>query len=435
MLKRQLNTAQLINLNMGLLGVQFAWSLVLANTSGILTFLGARNNQLGACWIVPTIFGLVLPPIIGLISDKTQSSFGKRIPYIFVGALAIAVCMLAFPNSMSLVMAVFILSFFSASFNMASQPFKPLMTDIVTKDSQTKSYAIQTVMVGIGAIIASVAPWVFFHSLRPVSSTHSQIPFEVKYAFYIGAIIVLITIFWTSYVGRRYMSNSANAALANIPKKNFNLAAMVKTVSYIRLMPKLMWQVSLVQIFTWLGTFCFIVYFTPTIESTIYHVSPALHLINKNTLEKSTLITGLSSALYMFVNVVFAFCISILIKKISRKSIHIAALTIGGIALIMLGFVHHISYLFLAMLGVGIAWGSFNSIPFAMVASVITEEQMGFSMGLFNIAICLPQLLVSFFMGYILVNYWHNNTTLVIIFAGFCYILAAFITCFIKDKA
>lgn len=420
--------SQIINLNFGLFGIQFAWILVTINISGIFSFFGATPSKLASFWLVPSLIGVVLPPIVGILSDKTNTAFGKRIPYIFSGALITAICMYLLPGSVSLSMAIILFSLFIAAINTSLQPYRPLVTDVVPPKLHTKLYAIQAGIIGLGALFASGAPWLLLHLTAHAHSV-GQIPVEIRYALYLGAILIFITVAWSALKGKKYL-----AAIKTVGVKDKN----VSTVSFLarfKAIPKLMWQISYVQMLTWLGTFCFLVYLTPTIEQIIFHVSPTVHAVHsKQYLEDSVIITDIASVIYMLVNVVFAYCIPFLSNQFTRKKIHIFSLAIGGIALIAVGFIHTANYLFIAMIGVGMAWASFNSIPFAMFASVVPADKSGWFLGMFNIAICIPQILGSLFVGLLLQDVLHDHAVYIIILAGLCYLLAAFLTVPIKDE-
>ncbi|MCK4608923.1 MAG: MFS transporter [Gammaproteobacteria bacterium] len=433
--KQQLNFIQMMSLNFGMLGVQFAFALAVANMSGIFSFFGAQNNRLGYLWLLPTILSLIIPIIVGYLSDRTSSAFGKRMPYIFIGVIFTAISMFLLPNSSSINTAVILLCIFTAAINMALQPYRPLVVDIVPSNLHTKIYSIQAAMIGIGAMIASAAPWIILHLFS--RHAYSKLPFEIIYSFYIGAIVILLSNLCTAVYVKKNMSIKNSMPLTTTSVKILWREKAQQSINYIINMPQTMWRVSLVQIFTWLGTFCFIIFFTPAIEETIFHISPLAHVAHnayyKYALEKSTVLTGLSCAFYMLVNVIFASCIPALLKIVSRKKLHIFALTFGGLSLIAINFIHHTDYLFLAMIGVGVAWASFNSIPFAMIAGVMQEEKMGLAMGLFNISVCLPQIAVSLFAGVVLSHLLHNRTGYLIVISGIFFLIAALLTCWIND--
>lgn len=436
--KKTLTFKQMINLNLGTFGILFAWQLLLANMSGIYAFFGAQESDLGYLWLIPSILGLVAPLLIGYLSDKTHTSFGKRLPYIFFGSLVAAIFILLLPNSPSLKFSILFFCIFTAAINAALQPFRALIADIVPAQEHTKAYATQAVLIGIGAAFSSSLPWLLLHAFKIEASTTAGIPLEIKLAFYIGAVTLMITVGWTTLKTRQYLpkqSGLLKGRLFHMPS-----IGLKKITSSFMLIPKVMLQVSVVQFFTWLGTFCFIVYFTPAIEQSIYHLPVAINpglsnALSHQLLEKSVVLNGLACAVYMTINIIYAYCIPFLSKKITRKVVHIISLMIGGASLISLLFIHQAAILLVAMIGFGIAWASFNCIPFAMIANVLPAEGLGVYMGLFNVSICLPQIFVSFFAGYILRTLLKGDAVILLVLAGISMIIAALLTIPIRDKS
>lgn len=430
---RHLTLLQMFNLNFGSLGIQFAWALEVANMSGIYAFFGAKESSLGYLWLALPITGLIIQPIIGHCSDNTKTRYGKRLPYIFFGALITAIAMFLLPNATSLVMTIILLWIFTAAINASLQPFRTLVADMAPPKQHTKVYAIQAAVIGIGATLASLSPWVLLYIFGKHPVVRLTIPFEIKLSFYIGGIILIISNLWTVLSTKKYLPHSIK------DQSGTDKAESIKLKNICRMfveMPKLMRRVSYVQFFTWMGIFCFIVYFTPVIEQNIFKLPSGLHagLRSDFVLEKSVVLTGIACAVYMFVNIVYAYFIPFLSRKITRKRVHILSLLIGALSLLSIGLIHSRIYLLVAMIGVGIAWASLNSIPFAMVASVMPRKNRGLYMGIFNIAICLPQILVGLTIGYLLKTFLHGNTDYVMFLAGGFFILAAITTLFVQDK-
>ncbi|MBN2689432.1 MAG: MFS transporter [Gammaproteobacteria bacterium] len=424
-----LSTKQMLSLNFGSFGIQFAFSIVIANVSGIFAMLGVTNDSLAYVWFGPSLIGLLLPPIVGYMSDKTNSQFGPRIPYIFVGALITAISMAIMPNTISPLFAAILLFFLMGAINISLQPSRSLVADIVAKELHTKIYAMQAVMIGIGAVIASSAPWLFSSIIGfQHNNISTHLPYEIKYSFYIGAIIVLISNIWTSIYAKKHLKKyEPNTKYT--PKDLF---------AYLLKMPKAMRQIFLVQIFTWIGTFILVIYLTPTIEQNIFHIpiiSHHVHNINyQSGIEKSTVLTGITCASYMLINILVAYCIPLFLKILNRKTIHIIALLLGACSLFAISIIHNSHYLLLAMAGIGAAWASFNSIPFAIVADSVPSQEMGLAMGIFNISICLPQVIVSLLAGLFLKNILGGNVDHLIITAAIFYLLATFFMLPIKNK-
>jgi len=443
--KRILSLSQIINLNFGTLGILFAWELEIANVSGIFSFFGAKASDLGYLWLSPSIIGMLFPLIIGYLSDRTFTSFGKRLPYIFWGAVLTAICMLWLPNASTISLAVILLCIFTAGINASLQPFKPLVADVVSEREHTKVYAIQAALIGVGATAASIAPW-FLLVLFGHHATKAQVPFEIKISFYIGAIMIFVACLWTTITTRPYLPNLSKSTVMNDVKKTkgetYHKASVIyyskNIFSLFSSIPKIMWQVSFVQFFTWMGAFCFIVYLTPAIEQAIFNVPVGIqHLQSpgfKMALEKSVVLNGICCAIYMGTNIIYAYIIPFLSKAVSRKNVHIISLAFGGLSLLSFIFIHHTPFLFISMIGIGMAWASFNSLPFAMVANAIPNEKLGIYMGLFNVAICLPQIIVSLCVSFVLNFFLNGNAVMLMLLSGASMLIAAILTFSVKDK-
>jgi maltose/moltooligosaccharide transporter len=343
--------------------------------------------------------------------------------------------MLWLPNSSSLTLVVILLSIFTIGINVSFQPFKPLVADIVVEREHTKVYAIQAALIGIGATAASIAPWLLLALFRH-HIVDTKVPFEIKFAFYMGAVIIFIACFWTTITTRHYLSQSLTHHKG---KKTFEKRLVFHRICQLfSSIPKIMWQVSLVQFFTWVSVFSFIIYLTPAIEQAIFNVPINIqHLSSmafKPDLEKSVVLNGICCAIYMAVNIVYAYAIPFLSRIITRKKVHIFSLFIGGLSLLSFVFIHHKFYLFASMVGVGISLASIYSLPFAMIAGSLPSEKLGVYMGIFNVAICLPQIIVSLSIGFVFKSFLHGSAINVMFLSGIFMLIAALLAFFVKDK-
>jgi maltose/moltooligosaccharide transporter len=419
---------QIFNLNLGPFGTTLVFALIYANVNGIFILLGAANNQLPMLWLLPSIIGFIIPPIMGYISDKTHTAWGKRLPYIFFGTIGAVISIFLLPISPSLFWAGLGLCLFIFCINIAFQLYRPLVVDLVPANLHTKLYALQTAIGGIGAILATASPWLFSQIFKSTSHAAATVPLPVRLAFYVSGLVLMLATTWTVITCKKYLPVAARPI--KIQHKQTNISAKVKNFLLIfTQMSKTMWLISAIQFTTWIGVFCFIIYLTTAIHQTIFN-----NASDPSIIEKSITLTGLSSSIYMAANIVFAYCISWLAKVIKAKSILMFALVVGGLALISLQFIHQPSYLLIAMIGFGITWAGFNSIPFAIVASAVPKEKMGLYMGVFNMAICLPQIIVSLFAGLVLKSIFGNNALALMTAAGICLIAAGLLTLFLNDN-
>jgi maltose/moltooligosaccharide transporter len=417
---------QIFNLNLGPFGNTLAFALIYANVNGIFILLGATNNQLSILWFLPSIIGFAIPPIIGHLSDKTHSIWGKRLPYIFFGTLGTVTSMFLLPSTSSLFFASFSLCLFVLCINIAMQLYRPLVADLVPVNLHTKLYALQTAISGLGAILATASPWLFTQILKNTNQT-ATIPLPVRIAFFSGGLILLVTTCWTVITCKKYLPLAVRTPKIDAAKTSVN--EKIKSLFNIfTSMSRTMWLISSIQFTLWIGIFCFIIYFTAAIQQTIFSGinTPAI-------VAKSITLTGIACSVYMATNVLFAYCIPWLAAKFGRKYILLFGLLIGGLALISLQFIHKPSYLLIAMIGIGISWASYNSIPYAIVASAVPIEKMGLYMGVFNMAVCLPQIIASLFAGLILQSLLANNVLYLMAIAGVSLIIAGLLTLLLND--
>jgi maltose/moltooligosaccharide transporter len=430
---RALSLTDCVNMNFGILGVQFAWSLVITTISGIYAFLGATPSSLGFLWLAFPITGIIMQILIGYLSDKTTSSWGKRLPYIFWFACLTAASMLFIPLSHSLIITAFLLWIFTAAVNAAFIPFKPLIADIADQQTHTKVYAIQAILIGFGASIASLTPWLILHLSHKVSQSHSNhVPFEITWSYVIGASTIVLACVWTTLKVKKLLPTHTTTITTDTSTQRESWQNIITNI------PTTMWQIAAVQFFTWTGVFLFFIYLTPIIEHNIYHLPLHINMISHahliKIIEKSTLLTGAASATYTIASIVFASLIPWMSQAISRKYVYFLSLLIGGISFIAIYHIHKPHILLLTMLGFGFAWASISSIPYAILARVLPENTLGAYMGILNIAICLPQIIVGLVTGFILTHLLGQNTAWLIVIAGASLIIAAILVLIIKDQ-
>lgn len=417
-LNNKFSTKQILNLNLGPFGVSVAFAVIYANLNGVFILLGAKPEQLSMLWFLPAVISFLVPPLFGHISDRTNSSWGKRLPYIFFGTIGTAISMALVPTSPSLFWAGLVFCLFIFFINVAMQ-YRALIVDIVPAQLHTKLYALQTAISGIGAILATAMPWFFSKLFR--YAVIGRISFSVAFAFYVSAAALIFVAIWTVVSCKRYVPQT---------KKNTDQEE-ARQKGILRIfynMPNAMWLISFIQFTIWIAVGCFIIYFTPVIQQTIFRgVSSQL------SIEKSIVLTGLASSAYLAANILFAYCIPVLAKVIKRKNILMFSLFAGGAGLISLQFAHHFYFVLIAMIGFGITWAGFNSVPYAIVASVVPTEKVGLYMGVFNMAVCLPQILISILGGIALKHIFANNAPLMMAAGGFCLIIAGFLTLLLRD--
>lgn len=437
---KTLTSKKIFDLNFGLLGLYFAWILQMANTSGIFSLFGAEHDDLGKLWLALPLGGLVTQLFIGFLSDRTSSPLGSKLPYVLGGAIFTAFSMFLLPNASSLTSAVILLWLFTVAINVTMQPFRAFVADVAPPQSYIHLYAMQTIFVGIGSIFAAAFPWVLSHTFAG-NGSEDTIPLAIKISFYSGGVLLLLSNLWTVLACKKYLiKTSRNQPPETKPlksiKENLQKSPLLKELLelFFKKMPKVMRQVSLVQLFTWFGIFCFMVYLTPVIEKNIIQYAHPVNLLNdvsrKESIDKSLLLTNLAYVVYMSVNIAFAYCIPLLTRWASPKYIHAAALFLGGTALLALMAVHSTIFLLIAMIGVGIAWSSLISLPFAMIIHALPQNKLGFYMGAFNVAICVPQIIASLVIEPLLGSVLHQNVLYIMLISSICLLIAALLTAF-----
>lgn len=425
---------QMLWLNFGYLGIQFGWALQLANMSGIYGFLGTSESNLGYLWIAAPLTGMIIQPIIGQISDRTTCKLGKRRPYVIIGTLMSFFTLLLMPNSTSVFMAVLSLIILDTGLNIVSHPYSALIADVAPASYYTKCYALQTIIVGIGAISAYILPWCFIHVFNLQESVNKNIiPQSLKLSFYIGAGVLLLTNLTTvAFVKEK--------RLTRIKKRSFSISYKWIKNFFIELsnMPKIIQQISLVQFFSWVGLFFIFLFFAPGIAQNIFNF-PIGSTIDNNpihaaSLEQGTHLCGICSAIYSFISVLYSFFIPFLSEIFSRRFVHSISLLIGAFSMITCGFIHSKTWLFMTMIGLGMTWASVLTIPYAVMADNAPKNKIGLYMGLFNITTCLPQIVASFFSGVILNKIFHDRAMFMLSLAGMFFAFAGCYTFMIKDK-
>lgn len=441
--KQPLSIWQMFNLNVGFLGIQFGWGLQMANMSGIYKFLGADLSNMGYLWLAAPLSGMILQPILGQMSDRTWTKIGRRRPYILFGALLSTLALILMPNSMTVFMAATLLLVLDGSLNIAMQPYRALIPDVAPSYQHTKCFAVQTCLVGIGSTLASCLPWLFLHVFHFQETATSGIPLTLKLSFYVGASIFLITNIWTVFFSKEYPPENMEEWLRakqqkdSIGKTLFTNAKSI-VIDFVK-MPRIMREISLVQFFSWIGMFCVFLYFSLGVAQNIFGLPAGAQHIESNPeyrhmLEHGVALGGLCFGIYTFVSVIYAFLIPYIAKKISRKITHAVSLIFGSIGLIAANYVHTSFGLYMCMIGLGAAWASIVTVPFAILGGSLPKEKMGLYMGLINIMVCVPEIIAALVLGIVVSVVFHNHAMSIIVFGGISFIIAAIFSCVVHDK-
>lgn len=427
-----LSFAQIINMSFGFFGIQFAFALQNANVSRIFQTLGAEIDQIGYLWIAAPVTGLIVQPIVGYLSDRTwHKRWGRRRPFFFIGAVFAACALFLMPQSHVLWMAAILLWVLDASINISMEPFRAFVGDKLPPAQRTLGFATQTFFIGIGAVIASLLPYILtnFFGVSNVAP-ENQIPDSVKYSFYAGAVVIFLSVLWTIITSDEYPPEDMEAWKAEKSKSRGLVSAMSEISRGIFHMPKTMMQLAIVQFFTWVGFYCMWLYTTAAVAQNVHGTTDA----SSPEFQEMGNWVGVMFTVYSFVSFAVAFLLPVVAAKISRIRTHMASLILGGIGLIWITFIKDDQTLLLPMILVGIAWASTLTIPYAILAGSLPADKMGFYMGVFNFFIVIPQLVASVTVGPML-KYWFDGQAIyAIVIGGVCMIIAGFCNFLVNDN-
>lgn len=439
--KPRLSLAQVINMSIGFLGIQMAFGLQNASASRILSNFGADIDHLSWFWLVAPITGLIVQPIIGHLGDHTWTFMGRRKPYFLIGAVFCALGLVFLPNSSSvttfmganvLLMAVVFLAMMDASVNISMEPFRALVGDMLPKEQGTMGFSVQTILIGVGAVIGSEMP--FWLTKIGVSNVAPKgyVPDNVIYSFYIGAAVLLLTILYTIFTTKEYPPEEFNKYAGIEQKEKKEKKGLAAMWNDFLDMPKAMRQLGWVQFFSWFALFTMWVYTTSAIATHQFGLS----YTDTHSAAYSTAGDEVSHlfGLYNLFAIPFAFLLMPVAKKISKKYTHALALLCGGAGLISMYFITDVNYLWISMLGIGFAWASILAMPYAVLIESIPHHKMGIYMGFFNFFITIPQIVNGILGGIILKTFFHNAAIYSLVMAGVFMLLAAVAMLRIKEE-
>ncbi|MGK7397521.1 MAG: MFS transporter [Candidatus Cyclobacteriaceae bacterium M3_2C_046] len=427
--KPKLSFWQIWNMSFGFLGIQFGFALQNANVSRIFETLGASIDDLPILWIAAPTTGLLVQPIIGYYSDRTWNKMGRRKPYFLIGAVLASLALLIMPNSPALWVAAGMLWIMDASINISMEPFRALVGDMLPSSQRTTGFALQSFFIGIGAVIASALPWILTHVFNVDNTAPAgQIPDSVKISFYLGGVAFLGAVLWTIFRTREYPPEEFNR-YNQISQEDQDQGGLSEIFKDIVNMPKTMWQLAFVQFFTWFALFSMWIYTTPAVTKHIYGAIDTTSAVYNEGADW----VGVLFAVYSGFAAVFAFLLPPLAKVTSRKMVHFISLSIGGLGLISFYFIGNPDLLMISMLGIGLAWASILSMPYAILAGSLPPQKMGFYMGVFNFFIVIPQIVAAGGWGFIIRTFFNNEAIYALVAGGISMIIAALMVMLVKD--
>lgn len=497
MQKRNLSFWEIWNMSFGFLGIQFGFALQNANTSRIFETLGARVEDIPILWIAAPVTGLIVQPIIGYFSDRTWTRLGRRRPYFLIGAILSSIALFIMPNSPTLWVAAGTLWIMDASINISMEPFRAFVGDNLPERQRTLGFSMQSFFIGIGAVVGSALPWVFTN-LIGLSNTAPEgvIPDSVKWSFYVGGVVFFLAVLWTVVKSREYspaqLAAFEKAKLETTPEKveitnkkanirNQFMAGLVMTITglvvstvifyndltqelYILFvgliiigllfmvvsqlrskdvrngftiimtdmmnMPDTMKQLAWVQFFSWFALFSMWIYTTQAVTGHVFGTTDPTSELYNDAADWVTIMFGT----YNGVAAAVAFLLPVLARRTSNKFTHMLALVAGGLGLLSIYFVSDKIGLIMAMIGVGIAWASILSIPYAMLSGSLPSAKMGYYMGVFNFFIVIPQIVAATILGFLVKELFYNEPIYALIIGGFAMILSGLLTLRVKTN-
>lgn len=497
MKKRHLSFWEIWNMSFGFLGIQFGFALQNANTSRIFETLGAEVDEIPILWIAAPVTGLIVQPIIGYFSDRTWTRLGRRRPYFLVGAILASIALCIMPNSPALWVAAGMLWIMDASINVSMEPFRAFVGDNLPADQRTLGFAMQSFFIGIGAVVGSAMPYIFTNWLG-ISNTAPEgvIPDSVKWSFYVGGAVFLLAVLWTVWRSTEYSPEELEQFEDNrefetpelTPAENRNrirrlvrsgvalgltgllatwlpyaynlqkelyiltvgllvvgvlflLAALVRKrkgrngfviiMTDLLYMPSTMKQLAWVQFFSWFALFSMWIYTTQAVTGHIYGTSDTTSQAYNDGADWVTILF----AVYNGVAALVAFLLPVMARRTSRKVTHLGALVLGGMGLISVYFITDPDWLLLSMVGVGVAWASILSVPYAMLAGALPPRKMGYYMGVFNFFIVIPQMVAATILGFIVNQFFDNQPVYALLVGGGAMILSGLLTLRVQDEA
>jgi maltose/moltooligosaccharide transporter len=467
-----------------------------ANTSRIFSTLGANPDELAILWLAAPVTGLLVQPVIGYYSDRTwHRRWGRRRPYFAVGALLASIALCVMPNSPYLYIAAGTLWVMDASINVSMEPFRAFVGDLLPPSQRTAGFAMQSFFIGVGAIIASYLPYIFnrVFNISNTSDTPGTVSDNVTYSFYAGAAMLFLTVMWTVFTTKEYppaleetdmhrkrerrsidnedyyqkkffntglqlvISGSILSViiyLLDLEKEIYVLGAglaifgfihwlasvyigqkksylgLVHIVKDFNTMPRTMIQLAYVQFFSWFALFAMWIYTTPAVTSHIFHTTDTTSQAYNDGADLVSKLFGD----YNGIAALAALALPLVARYTSRRITHLIALTCGGAGLISILFISDPDMLWLSMIGIGIAWASILSIPYAMLSGSLPADKMGYYMGVFNFFIVIPQIIAATVLGFLLNKVFGGQPVYVLVAGGASMILAGLLSLRVDDR-
>src|SRR5687767_13916601 len=420
------------NMSFGFLGIQFGWGLQMANMSAIYEYLGATADQIPMLWLAAPLTGLIVQPIIGQLSDNTWSPrWGRRRPYFLVGAILSSLALIAMPNSSALWMAAGLLWILDASINISMEPFRAFVADILPPEDRTRGFAMQSLFIGLGAVIASAMPWMLTNWFGVAPSAPGTIPTTVRLSFYVGAAAFFGAVLYTILTTKEHPPADFDAFRQKKAKSAGVAAGAREILGAARQMPPVMRRLAYVQLATWLGLFCMWLYFPVAVARNVFGAPDQ----NSPLYQQGVEWAGLCFGFYSVVCFAFSFFLPSLARVLGRAHTHALCLIAGAAGLLSVAVIRQPNLLLLSMVGVGLAWASILSMPYAILAGSLPREKTGVYMGIFNFFIVIPEIVAALLFGPVMLYVLGGNRLAAVVAGGVFLGLAAVLMYRVEDPA
>jgi maltose/moltooligosaccharide transporter len=497
--KPRLTFWEIWNMSFGFLGIQIGFALQNANVSRIFETLGAKVENIPILWIAAPVTGLIVQPIVGYFSDRTWNRLGRRRPYFLGGAILASLALVAMPNSPVLWFAAGMLWIMDASINISMEPFRAFVGDNLPSSQRTTGFAMQSFLIGTGAVAASVLPWLLTNWFGVANTApEGQIPLSVRLSFYLGAGAFFLAVGWTVFRSREYspvemasfdenqvregyvralrtpeefaahaarqmrlggiflaagvllsawlaseqayqvMILSAGMGVVGLlllasgllQRAGRHEGGFVTILNDFQDMPHTMKQLAWVQFFSWFALFAMWIYTTAAVTNHVYHTTDT----TSELFNKGANWVGVGFGVYNGVAAVVAFLIPVLAARTSRRIAHAVCLVFGALGLLSIFVIRDPMLLLASFVGVGIAWASILSMPYAILTGSLPPSKMGYYMGVFNFFIVIPQIVAAAVLGFVVGRFFGGEAIYALLIGGASLLVAAALTLRVEDR-
>ena len=388
-LKPHLSFWQILSMNFGFFGIQYSFGLQQANMSPIYKYLGADEASLPLLWLAGPMTGLLVQPIIGAMSDRTISKWGRRTPYFMIGAILCSICLLFMPYSPTLWFAASLLWILDAANNVTMEPYRAYVSDRLNTNQHSLGFLTQSAFTGLAQTLAYLTPsLLFWFGLNKDAVNDSNIPHITVIAFLIGSVLSLTTVWWSVH-STPELPLTTQERESILAKPTGIKATLAEIVEAVRDMPQAMRQLWWMKLFQWYGMMCYWIYIVPSLARAVFDTSDA----SSQGFRDAGLLNGQIGGFYNFVAFVAAFGLIPLTRRFGPKVVHAACLSLAGVGMWCLPNIQDTALLFVPMVGIGLAWASIMGNPYIMLARSIPPERAGVYMGIFNMFIVLPMII------------------------------------------